>query len=137
VLIKLLKLVGKLIYVYTLLFSYSIYYRIEDYLVVRDRGHDDPKHNVYDPSDEMYETEINEYGRDDPFVFPYSGIDLVEEKQEMSKDDDWATPVHNKSKQEEPWGDNFPCYGSTALPPPTNNSIISYIGEEINETEIS
>jgi len=116
VLIKLLKLVGKLIYVYTLLFSYSIYYRIEDYLVVRD----DPKHNVYDPSDEMYETEINEYGRDDPFVFPYSGIDLVEEKQEMSKDDDWATPVHNKSKQEEPWGDNFPCYGSTALPPPTN-----------------
>ena len=58
--------------------------------------------------------------RDDPFVFPYSGIDLVEEKQEMSKDDDWATPVHNKSKQEEPWGDNFPCYGSTALPPPTN-----------------
>ncbi len=129
-LIKLLKLVGKLIYVYTLLFSYSIYYRIEDYLVVRDRGHDDPKHNVYDPSDkmynvydpsdEMYETEINEYGRDDPFVFPYSGIDLVEEKQEMSKDDDWATPVHNKSKQEEPWGDNFPCYGSAALPPPTN-----------------
>tara|TARA_Y100000031_G_scaffold153307_1_gene198288 strand:+ start:1038 stop:1436 length:399 start_codon:yes stop_codon:yes gene_type:complete len=132
VLIKLLKLVGKLIYVYTLLFSYSIYYRIEDYLVVRDRGHDDPKHNVYDPSDEMYniydpsdemyETEINEYG-----------------------DDDWATPVHNKSKQEEPWGDNFPCYGSAALPPPTNNSalpptnnsIISYIGEKINETEIS
>ena len=121
-LIKLLKLVGKLIYVYTLLFSYSIYYRIEDYLVVRDRGHDDPKHNVYDPSDEMYETEINEYG-----------------------DDDWATPVHNKSKQEEPWGDNFPCYGSAALPPPTNNSalpptnnsIISYIGEKINETEIS
>jgi hypothetical protein len=55
----------------------------------------------------------------------------------MSKDDDWATPVHNKSKQEEPWGDNFPCYGSAALPPPTNNSIISYIGEKINETEIS
>ena len=93
VLIKLLKLVGKLIYVYTLLFSYSIYYRIEDYLVIRDREHDDPKHNDYDPSDEMYETEINEYG-----------------------DDDWATPVHNKSKQEEPWGDNFPCYGSAALP---------------------
>ena len=26
--------------------------------------------------------------RDDPFVFPYSGIDLVEEKQEMSKFDE-------------------------------------------------
>ena len=109
-LIKLLKLVGKLIYVYTLLFSYSIYYKIEDYLVVKDRGHDDLKHNEYDPSDEIYETQINEYG-----------------------DDDWATPVQ-KAERDEPWGDNFPCYGSAALPP-TNNSIISYIGE-INETKI-
>ena len=90
-LIKLLKLVGKLIYVYTLLFSYSIYYRIEDYLVVRDRGHDDPKHNDYDPSDEMYDTD---------------GNNIAKALGHMDSDGNYITEVEG-----EPWGDNFPCYG--------------------------
>ena len=51
VLIKLLKLVGNLIYVYTLLLSYSLYYKIEDYFIVRNR--DDIKEPMSDPSDFM------------------------------------------------------------------------------------
>ena len=53
--IKLFKLIGKLIHVYTLLFSYSLYYKIEDYFIVRDR--DDIKEPMSDPSDFMGDDE--------------------------------------------------------------------------------
>ena len=76
--IKLFKLIGKLIYVYTLLFSYSLYYKIEDYFIVRDR--DDIKSNEeYEPMNTMYDAE------------PITN-----------------TPPTEKTETDEPWGDNWP-----------------------------
>ena len=92
-LIKLLKLVGNLIYVYTLLLSYSLYYKIEDYFIIREHK---PNDYMRDPSD---------YMRDDDWDDNYSKAEAADYsvREDEVLGDNWphiAYSLHHQSKKE-------------------------------------